>query len=101
MTQIIIRNGLVYDPLNGVNGEEMDIGVKDGRIVDPSEINVAEAIIIDAKGKVVMPGGIDIHSHIAGPKVNVGRLIRPEDHYLTNIPHRLPYKRAETGLTVP
>ncbi|MEM4055233.1 MAG: amidohydrolase family protein, partial [Desulfurococcaceae archaeon] len=75
MTQIIIRNGLVYDPLNGVNGEEMDIGVKDGRIVDPSEINVAEAIIIDAKGKVVMPGGIDIHSHIAGPKVNVGRLI--------------------------
>ncbi|MCS7127707.1 MAG: formylmethanofuran dehydrogenase subunit A [Sulfolobales archaeon] len=101
MTQIIIRNGLVYDPLNGVNGEEIDIGVKDGRIVDPSEINVAEAINIDAKGKVVMPGGIDIHSHIAGPKVNVGRLIRPEDHYLTNIPHRLPYKRAETGLTVP
>jgi formylmethanofuran dehydrogenase subunit A len=48
-----------------------------------------------------MPGGIDIHSHIAGAKVNIGRLMRPEDHYLTNKPHKLPIRRAETGLTVP
>ncbi|MEM2137039.1 MAG: formylmethanofuran dehydrogenase subunit A [Candidatus Methanomethylicia archaeon] len=101
MSQMIIRNGLVYDPLNNVEGEEMDIGVKDGKIVDPSEVDLGKAFVIDAKGKLVVPGGIDIHSHIAGPKVNVGRLIRPEDHYLTNTPHKLPYRRAETGLTVP
>ncbi|MCS7096946.1 MAG: formylmethanofuran dehydrogenase subunit A [Candidatus Methanomethylicia archaeon] len=101
MTQILIKNGIVYDPLNNINGEEMDIGVKYGKIVDPSKIDINKAVVVDAKGKIVVSGGIDIHSHIAGPKVNIGRLIRPEDHYLTNIPHKLPYRRAETGLTVP
>ncbi len=101
MTQILIKNGYVYDPLNNIKGDVMDIGVKDGKIVDPSEIDVSQAIVIDAKGKVVMPGGIDIHSHIAGPKLNTGRLIRPEDHYLTNVPHRLPVMRAQTGRTTP
>jgi formylmethanofuran dehydrogenase subunit A len=101
MSEILIKNGFVYDPINGINGEILDIGVKDGKIVDPSQIDLSRALVIDAKGKIVMPGGIDIHSHIAGPKVNIGRLIRPEDHYLTNKPHKLPYRRAETGLTVP
>jgi len=101
MGEILIKNGFVYDPINGINGEVLDIAVKDGKIVDPSQIDLSKALVIDAKGKVVMPGGIDIHSHIAGPKVNIGRLMRPEDHYLTNKPHKLPYRRAETGLTVP
>ena len=101
MTEILIKNGIVFDPLNNIRGEVMDIAVKDGKIVDPSEIDLSKAIVIDAKNKVVMAGGIDIHSHIAGPKVNIGRLMRPEDHYLTNKPHALPYRRAETGLTVP
>jgi formylmethanofuran dehydrogenase subunit A len=29
---------------------------------------------------IVMPGGVDLHSHIAGSKINAGRLLRPEDH---------------------
>lgn len=101
MSEILIKNGFVYDPINGINGEVLDIAVKNGKIVDPSRVDPSRALIIDAKGKVVMPGGIDIHSHIAGSKVNIGRLMRPEDHYLTNKPHKLPYRRAETGLTVP
>lgn len=101
MTQILIKNGIVFDPMNGINGEVMDIAIKNGKIVESTEIDESKAVIIDAKGKTVMPGGIDIHSHIAGPKVNVGRLMRPEDHYLTNKPHKLPSRRAETGLTVP
>ena len=101
MTQILIKNGVVFDPINGINGEVMDIAIKNNKIVEPTEIDESKAIIIDAKSKTVMPGGIDIHSHIAGPKVNAGRLMRPEDHYLTNKPHKLPIRRAETGLTVP
>ena len=31
-------------------------------------------------GMVVMPGGVDIHCHIAGPKVNLARKLQPEDH---------------------
>ena len=101
MTQIIIKNGFVIDPLNNIKGEVIDIAIKDGKIVDLKEVDESRAMVIDVKGRVVMAGGIDVHSHIAGPKVNTGRLMRPEDHYLTNIPHILPYKRAETGLTTP
>jgi formylmethanofuran dehydrogenase subunit A len=101
MMEMLIKNGIVIDPLNSIKGEVMDIAVRNGKIVDPSEIDLSKAMVIDAKNKVVMAGGIDIHSHIAGPKVNIGRLMRPEDHYLTNKPHALPFRRAETGLTVP
>ena len=102
MTQILIKNGYVFDPLNGIKGEIMDIAIKDGKIVDSRELNPQEGItIIDASGKVVMPGGIDIHSHIAGPKINTGRMMRPEDHYTTNKPGVFPYIRAETGLSTP
>lgn len=101
MSQILIKNGIVYDPLNRINGEVMDIAIKNGKIVDLSEIDISKANVVDAKGKVVMAGAIDVHSHIAGPKVNIGRLIRPEDHYLSNKPHLLPFRRSETGVTVP
>jgi formylmethanofuran dehydrogenase subunit A len=101
MSEILVKNGFVYDPINGINGEVVDIAVKDGKIVDPSQIDLSRALVVDARGKVVMPGGIDIHSHIAGPKVNLGRLMRPEEHYLTNRSHDLPRRRAETGLSVP
>ncbi len=75
---LIIKNGFVIDPLNKINGEKLDIGIKDGKIVDVSSIK--DAKIIDASGMVVMPGGVDLHSHISGAKVNVGRIMRPEDH---------------------
>ncbi|MBB6066997.1 tungsten-dependent formylmethanofuran dehydrogenase subunit FwdA [Methanococcus maripaludis] len=74
--EYIIRNGTVFDPLNKVNGEKMDICVKDGKIVESVSKNALE---IDANNKVVMAGGVDSHSHIAGAKVNTGRTLRPED----------------------
>ncbi|XRP96688.1 tungsten-dependent formylmethanofuran dehydrogenase subunit FwdA [Methanocaldococcus sp. 16A] len=74
--EYIIKNGIVYDPLNGVNGEKMDICVKDGKIVESVS---DDAKVIDASGCVVMPGGIDSHTHVAGGKVNLGRMFRPED----------------------
>ena len=79
MADLLIKNGFVYDPLNGVNGEKMDIAVSKGKIVD--RLIGRRKKIIDASGMILMPGGVDIHSHIAGPKVNAGRLLRPEDHF--------------------
>ncbi|MFW9952293.1 MAG: amidohydrolase family protein, partial [Candidatus Thorarchaeota archaeon] len=76
MSDLIIKNGLVYDPLNNLDGEKKDIFIKDGVIV--SKVN-GDAKVINAAGMVVMPGGVDIHSHIAGAKVNTGRQMRPED----------------------
>lgn len=75
-----IANGTVYDPANGVNGVVQDIWVQDGKIVaPPSEPGVQPDQMLDATGLVVLPGGVDMHAHIAGPKVNVARKMRPED----------------------
>ena len=79
MSSLRIRGGRVYDPINGVDGALRDIGVRDGRIValDPREPVTQE---IDASGCIVMAGGIDMHSHIGGGKMNLARLLLPEDH---------------------
>lgn len=72
-----IINGQVYDPVNRIHGEIRDICIRDRKIVDgplPPETET-----IDAKGCVVMPGGVEIHSHVAGSKVNNGRMLCPED----------------------
>ena len=75
-----ISQGTVYDPTNGVDGEVRDIWIAEGRIVAaPTDPNVRPSRTIDAGGLVVMPGGIDMHCHIAGPKVNVARKMRPEE----------------------
>lgn len=92
---MIIKNGIVYDPANGINGEKMDICIKDGKIVEKVS---EDAKVIDASNCVVMPGGVDPHSHIAGPKVNTGRVMRPEDSIMEI------YKRkahSGTGFSVP
>ena len=80
--EVITKGGTVYDPLNGIDGEVMDIFIKDGKIVENlSDGELKDAKILDVKGKVVMPGGVDSHTHVAGPKVNTGRVMCPEDHY--------------------
>lgn len=75
-----ILGGRIYDPQNGRDGEVGDIWVKDGRIVAADEVDGERAEVVDAAGLVVMPGGVDIHAHIAGGEVNSGRKLRPEDH---------------------
>ena len=42
-----------------------DVGVKDGRIVALADELTGAEEVIDAKGKLVLPGGIDSHCHIA------------------------------------
>lgn len=77
MSALRITNGRVYDPANDIDGDVGDIHVRNGRIVAPGEAE-AGARTIDANGMVVMPGGVDIHCHIAGPKVNLARKLQPE-----------------------
>jgi formylmethanofuran dehydrogenase subunit A len=96
--ELLIRNGFVYDPINGVNGEKMDIAVKDGKIVE--SVNERKARKIDASGMVVMPGGVDIHCHIAGSEVNTGRLLRPEDHF-KDFERKTSITRSGVGHSIP
>jgi len=75
-----ISGGYVYDPANGVDGQVRDLWVQGGKIVPPPEDPaVRPTHRINAAGLVVMPGGIDMHCHIAGPKVNTARKMRPEE----------------------
>ena len=76
MTSIRISGGAVHDPANHVDGEIRDICLKDGKVVEDVG---PDARRIDARGMVVMPGGVDIHAHIAGPKVNAARKLTPEE----------------------
>jgi formylmethanofuran dehydrogenase subunit A len=92
-----IAQGRVFDPANGVDGEVRDVCLDGGQVV--AELP-PDAPRIDAGGMVVMPGGVDIHSHIAGPAVNAARKLAPEEHR-ADVLDRTAIMRAGTGGTVP
>jgi len=96
-SELISVNGRVYDPKNNVDGKVQDICVRNGKIV---ESVLSSATKIDAHGMAVMPGAIDIHCHIAGPKVNLARKLQPEDHRLDVHP-KTAITRSGTGGIVP
>ncbi len=63
-----INNGRVIDPANGVDGP-FDVLVEDGKVqaVAADLGDTPGATVIDATGKVVCPGFIDIHTHLRQP----------------------------------
>ncbi len=65
---LLIKNGRVVDPTNGVDAVQ-DIHVAAGRIERLGRALQAPAgtTVIDATGKVVCPGFIDIHVHLREP----------------------------------
>src|SRR5262245_35374798 len=63
MDDLLIRGGHVIDG-SGVPGREADVSVLDGRIVavEPRLTRLAHRLV-EARGQVVAPGLIDIHTH--------------------------------------
>jgi formylmethanofuran dehydrogenase subunit A len=70
-----ITGGKVYDPANGIDGVIKDICIADGSIVDQAEGGRQ----IDASGMMVLPGGVDVHTHVAGGALNFARGLVPEN----------------------
>ncbi len=62
MLDLIIRNGQIIDG-SGSPGFTGDIGIRDGRIVAVGRVDEAAAETVDAKGRVVCPGFVDVHTH--------------------------------------
>ncbi len=65
--KLLIKNGCVIDPANKIDGV-MDILVEDGRISKVAgAIDAKAETIIDASGKIVIPGIVDMHVHLREP----------------------------------
>ncbi len=64
---ILIKGGRVIDPVNDID-QVMDILIEDGKIAKVAKsIKAQKAGVIDAKGKWVMPGLVDMHVHLRDP----------------------------------
>jgi len=62
---LVIRGGTIAD---GSGGDlfEADVAIKDGRITEVGKISAKGKDEIDAKGKLVAPGFVDVHTHYDG-----------------------------------
>ena len=67
MENLLIRGGRVIDPANGIDAV-LDVRIEDGRIaaVAPG-LSADGAQVIEAAGRVVAPGFIDLHCHLRDP----------------------------------
>ena len=101
-SRLRIAGGTVYDPANGVDGAVQDVCIEGDRIVAELPAGVPR---LDVRGMVVMPGGVDIHAHVAGSSVNHARRLLPEEHAADPAPAPQladgPPARSGTGGTVP
>ena len=61
----VVRGGLLYDGAGG-QPREADVAIKDGRIAEVGEVAGAGVEEIDARGLMVAPGFVDIHTHYDG-----------------------------------
>lgn len=96
---IKLTGGKIYDPANAIAGTQQDIYIENEHIIDAQKHPVVNKEY-DIRGKVVMAGAIDIHSHIGGGKNNIARIMLPEDHRADPVV-RTQIKRSGSGLAMP
>jgi N-acyl-D-aspartate/D-glutamate deacylase len=79
MYDLIIKNGLIYD---GIGSEPFaaDIAISDEKIVKIGSLDKEAKNTIDATGKIVTPGFVDIHTHYDG-QVTWDPYLRPSTYH--------------------
>src|SRR3712207_6986258 len=79
---LVIRGGTVIDG-TGRDAFEADVAVKDGRIAAVGEVPGRGREEIDARGRVVTPGFVDVHTHYDGQAVWDSHLAPSAQHGVT------------------
>lgn len=81
---LVLRGGTVADG-TGAPVFEADVGVKDGRIAAVGKIAGAGAEEVDARGQLVTPGFVDVHTHYDGQATWDERLQPSSWHGVTTV----------------
>jgi len=98
---LLIQQVTLHDPANGVDGRVVDLWIRGGRVVAPPADSSAAGTVLDAWGLVAMPGGIDMHSHIAGAKVTAARKLRVDDRTISPLCYATGNRFSGTMGSVP
>jgi cytosine/adenosine deaminase-related metal-dependent hydrolase len=96
---LLIKNGHVIDPLSGLD-EKADVGIKDRKIVavKPNLPSTSADSVIDVEGRIVMPGVIDTHVHVAGKSRWIGYSMMAEKGVITAVDFGGPIESSVEGL---
>jgi len=81
---LVVRGGVVADGTGGAL-RDADVGVKDGRIASVGKDLKAGREEIDAKGLIVTPGFVDVHTHYDGQAIWDDRLQPSTQHGATTV----------------
>jgi N-acyl-D-aspartate/D-glutamate deacylase len=81
---LVIRGGVIVDG-SGEPGFEADVAVKNGRITQVGKVSGSGAEEIKAKGRIVTPGFVDLHTHYDGQVTWDTRLAPSSSHGVTTV----------------
>ncbi|MFN3748348.1 MAG: N-acyl-D-amino-acid deacylase family protein [Sphingorhabdus sp.] len=81
---LIIRNGVIVDG-SGKPSFTGDVAVSDGKIAAVGNVEGSAKQEIDADGKLVTPGFVDIHTHFDGQATWENRMSPSSNHGVTTV----------------
>jgi formylmethanofuran dehydrogenase subunit A len=83
-----ITNAKIYDPASNTHGVVRDLLIENGKIVSQFSPSSAGASpqTLDAANTVLMPGAVEIHSHVASLPINTARIIQAVSGFDTIVP---------------
>src|SRR5476651_1267160 len=81
---LVVRGGLIYDGQGGAPFEG-DVAIKDGLIAAVGQVSGAGTEEIDASGRIVGPGFVDIHTHYDGQATWESRMQPSSWHGVTTV----------------
>jgi N-acyl-D-amino-acid deacylase len=81
---LVIRGGEIFDGTGGA-GRTGDVAVAGGRIAAVGPVSGSGAEEIDARGRIVTPGFVDIHTHYDGQATWEGRMAPSSNHGVTTV----------------